>query len=971
MSEEKDNPQGPQAEPSKEDSIKVICRFRPLNDTEEKTGSKIIIKFPSGSDDQCVSIGGKVYMFDKVLKPNVTQTQVYDATAKNIVKDVLCGYNGTIFAYGQTSSGKTHTMEGVINDPTMQGIIPRIVNDIFNHIYSMEENLEFHIKVSYFEIYLDKIRDLLDPSKVNLAVHEDKDKVVYVKGATERFVSSPEEVFEVIEEGKSNRHVAVTNMNEHSFRSHSIFLINVKQENLENQKKLSGKLYLVDLAGSEKVGKTGVEGMGLEEAKNINKSLSALGNVIAALADGNKSHIPYRDSKLTRILQESLGGNAKTTIVICCSPASFNEAETKSTLDFGKRAKTIKNVVGINEELTAEEWKKRYEKEKSKNGNLKTKIEKLEEELRKWRSGQSVSADDQFNLAEIAMDESVSATPKLMLDKPSAVLNLETSHISLEDRNKIQEERERLYQTLDEKDDEIQEQSQLVEKLKEQMLEQEELISTTRRDYESLTKEMSKIQGENESAKEEVKEVLQALEELAVNYDQKSQEAETKSREYNTVSDELSQQQSKLHASQTELNSIKEAQSNQKKRTSEMLRSLLSDLGEVGTVIAKNQDLKITEPNNEGKVEEEFTVARLFVSKMKSEAKNLVSRAASLEQQQAEFQKKVDVNDKELSDCRLIIVQHEAKMKSLNESIKEGESKKRNLEETIDTLQEEITQLNAKLQMNAVASEEQQKEANLKDALEDQLTQHREQHQKQVSQLRNEITERQQLVDDFKDKNQALDLATEQLQRDYDKLKEEEQEKSRRLQELVQLNERREQARQDLKGLEETVAKELQTLHNLRKLFVQDLQSRVKKSAAGEESEDAGGSLAQKQKISFLENNLDQLTKVHKQLVRDNADLRCELPKLEKRLRATMERVKALETALKEAKEGAMRDRKRYQYEVDRIKEAVRQKNLQRRGHAAQIAKPIRAGHHPGMAPQPIRSGTGIKAGQNPNQNKN
>ena len=207
-------------------------------------------------------------------------------------------------------------------------------------------------------------------------------------------------------------------------------------------------------------------------------------------------------------------GNSKTTIVICCSPASFNEAETKSTLDFGKRAKTIKNVVGINEELTAEEWKKRYEKEKSKNGALKTKIEKLEEELRKWRSGQSVAADEQINLAEIGMDESVSAAPKLMLDKPSAVLNLETSHISLEERNKIQEERERLYQMLDEKDDEIQEQSQLVEKLKEQMLEQEELISTTRRDYESLTKEMSKIQGENESAKEEVKEVLQALEEL-------------------------------------------------------------------------------------------------------------------------------------------------------------------------------------------------------------------------------------------------------------------------------------------------------------------------------------------------------------------------------------------------------------------------------------------------------------------------
>jgi len=959
MAEDKDGKD--ETKGANEDSIRVICRFRPLNDTEEKTGSKFIMKFPSGSEDQCVSIGGKVYMFDKVLKPNVTQTQVYEATAKNIVKDVLCGYNGTIFAYGQTSSGKTHTMEGVINDPTMQGIIPRIVNDIFNHIYSMEENLEFHIKVSYFEIYLDKCRDLLDPSKVNLAVHEDKDRVVYVKGATERFVSSPEEVFEVIEEGKSNRHVAVTNMNEHSSRSHSVFLINVKQENLENQKKLCGKLYLVDLAGSEKVGKTGVEGMGLEEAKNINKSLSALGNVIAALADGNKSHIPYRDSKLTRILQESLGGNAKTTIVICASPASFNEAETKSTLDFGRRAKTIKNVVGVNEELTAEEWKKRYEKEKSKNILAKSKIEKLEEELKRWRSGQTVSADEQLNLAEIAMEESVTA-PAPKLDKPSAVLDLGTSQISLEERNKLQEERERMYQMLDEKDDEIQEQSQLVEKLKEQMLEQEELISATRRDYESLTKEMTKIQAENESAKEEVKEVLQALEELAVNYDQKSQEAETKSREYNTISDELSQQQSKLNSAQSELGSVREAQQNQRKRTSEMLRSLLTDLGEVGMVIAKNQDLKKPEPNNEGKVEEEFTVARLFVSKMKSEAKNLVSRAATLEQQQSEGQKKIETTEKDLADCRLTIVQQEAKMKTLNETIRESDTKKRSLEETVDTLREEITQLNASMQVHAVASEEQQKEANIKDALEEQLSQHREQHQKQVAQLRNEITERQQQMDELRDNNQALSLASEQLQRDHEKLKEEEQEKSRRLQELIALNERREQARQDLKGLEETVAKELQTLHNLRKLFVQDLQSRVKKSAAGEESDDAGGSLAQKQKISFLENNLDQLTKVHKQLVRDNADLRCELPKLEKRLRATMERVKALETALKEAKEGAMRDRKRYQYEVDRIKEAVRQKNLQRRGHAAQIAKPIRAGHHPGLAPQPIRPG--IKSGQ-------
>merc|ERR1711962_950588 len=259
----------------------------------------------------------------------------------------------------------------------------------------------------------------------------------------------------------------------------------------------------------------------------------------------------------------------------------------------------------------------------------------------------------------------------------------------------------------------IQEQSGLVEKLKEQMLEQEELISTTRKDYENLTKEMSKIQGENDSAKDEVKDVLQALEELAVNYDQKSQEAETKSREYNTVSDELSQQQSKLNSVQSELGSIKESQANQRKRMTEMLRSLLTDLGEVGQVIAKNQDLKKPE-QSEGKIEEEFTVARLYVSKMKSEAKNLVSRAATLEQQQMEANKKSEDMEKELSDCRLTIVQHEAKMKTLNETIRESDTKKRSLEEELDALHEEVTQLKAAEQMNAVASEEQLKQTDVK-----------------------------------------------------------------------------------------------------------------------------------------------------------------------------------------------------------------------------------------------------------------
>ncbi|XP_037921446.1 kinesin heavy chain [Hermetia illucens] len=935
-----------------EDSIKVVCRFRPLNDSEERAGSKFIVKFPNSNEENCISIGGKVYLFDKVFKPNASQEKVYNEAAKSIVSDVLAGYNGTIFAYGQTSSGKTHTMEGVIGDPHKQGIIPRIVNDIFNHIYTMEMNLEFHIKVSYYEIYMDKIRDLLDVSKVNLSVHEDKNRVPYVKGATERFVSSPEDVFEVIEEGKSNRHIAVTNMNEHSSRSHSVFLINVKQENLENQKKLSGKLYLVDLAGSEKVSKTGAEGTVLDEAKNINKSLSALGNVISALADGNKTHIPYRDSKLTRILQESLGGNARTTIVICCSPASFNEAETKSTLDFGRRAKTVKNVVCVNEELTAEEWKRRYEKEKEKSARLKGKVEKLEAELARWRAGETVTVDEQINLQEIMeastpnVEIEIQETAPVAAPIPATPSGLMVGSISADERMRLEAERERLYQQLDDKDEEINQHSQLVEKLKEQIEDQEELIANARREYEALQSEMTRIQQENESAKEEVKEVLQALEELAVNYDQKSQEIETKNKDLDSLNEEIQQKQGLLNSATSELQQLKDMSAHQKKRINEMLSNLLRDLSEVGQALCTDStsDMKMNTPDPSGKVEEEFTVARLYISKMKSEAKNIAQRCQNLESSQSDSNKKVSEYEKDLGECRLLISQHEARMKSLQESMRESENKKRTLEEQMDALREECAKLKAAEHVSAINAEEKQKAEALRAMFDSQMDELRDAHTKQLAELRDEISAKQEAMNELKDINQKLTLAHQQMSADYDKLKQEEAEKSAKLQDIILTNERREQARKDLKGLEDTVAKELQTLHNLRKLFVQDLQARIKKSITAEDNEDDGGSLAQKQKISFLENNLEQLTKVHKQLVRDNADLRCELPKLEKRLRTTMERVKALETALKEAKEGAMRDRKRYQYEVDRIKEAVRQKNLARRGPQAQIAKPIRAG---------------------------
>ena len=269
--------------------------------------------------------------------------------AQPITNAVLQGYNGTIFAYGQTSSGKTFTMTG---DPTdlendIRGIIPRTVDALFEGIQAADESTEFTLAVQYVEIYMERVRDLLDPDLVdanngnrrqsngfgdsnyknNLPITEDSNGVPGVPGAEKIYVGSPDEIYELLQRGNSCRATSSTNMNEQSSRSHAVFILTVEQTSPEFSKK--GVLYLVDLAGSEKIKNTGAKGMRLDEAKKINMSLSTLGRVINMLTSGS-THVPYRDSKLTRLLQQSLGGNAKTTLLICCSPSSTNQEETKS-----------------------------------------------------------------------------------------------------------------------------------------------------------------------------------------------------------------------------------------------------------------------------------------------------------------------------------------------------------------------------------------------------------------------------------------------------------------------------------------------------------------------------------------------------------------------------------------------------------------------------------------------------------------
>jgi len=293
-------------------------------------------------------------------------------------------------------------MQGVIDHPEKEGIIPRMIRHLFNFIVNSSSDTEYIVKVSMIEIYMEKIKDLIDPERTNLNVREDKAKGIYIEELSEHYVVSEDEVLDIMKLGSDNRSVAATNMNEHSSRSHSIFIMTIHQNNIKDLSAKTGKLYLVDLAGSEKISKTGATGLTLEEAKTINKSLTTLGMVINSLTDGKSTHIPYRESKLTRVLQESLGGNAKTCLIITCSPSIYNESETLSTLRFGLRAKKIKNKPKINKETTVAELKIEIDKMDKTIQKLNRRIKQLENYIVK--NGLTIPLEDDMDIDSIQED---------------------------------------------------------------------------------------------------------------------------------------------------------------------------------------------------------------------------------------------------------------------------------------------------------------------------------------------------------------------------------------------------------------------------------------------------------------------------------------------------------------------------------------------------------------------------------------
>ena len=300
----------------------------------------------------------KQFTFDGVYDHTSTQKEIFEGCALPIVRAAIEGYNGTIFCYGQTGTGKTHTMEGKDEPENERGLIPNTFETVFGDIDALEAaNKNFLVRASFLEIYNENVRDLLGKDQSRTCdLKEDPDKGVYVKDLTTFVVKSVAEIRKLHEVGKKNRSVGATLMNADSSRSHSIFTVTIETSEVnegeaeEDAHIRVGKLNMVDLAGSERQAKTGSTGNRLKEATKINLSLSALGNVISALVDGKSSHIPYRDSKLTRLLQDSLGGNTKTVMIANLGPADYNFDETMSTLRYANRAKNIKNKPKINED---------------------------------------------------------------------------------------------------------------------------------------------------------------------------------------------------------------------------------------------------------------------------------------------------------------------------------------------------------------------------------------------------------------------------------------------------------------------------------------------------------------------------------------------------------------------------------------------------------------------------------------------
>ncbi|XP_030433510.1 kinesin-like protein KIF19 isoform X1 [Gopherus evgoodei] len=358
------SPSSARKDPSVEQQLTVALRIRPINEAElEETAAiiahrvgdqMVVLMDPSEDSDDILRANRsreKTFIFDVVFDHKATQEEVYVSTTKNLVEGVISGYNATIFAYGPTGAGKTYTMLGTDCDP---GIYIRTLNDLFKAIEATSDNMDYTVSMSYLEIYNEVIRDLLNPSSGFLDLREDARGSIQIAGITEVSTTNAPEIMQLLTKGNKERTQEPTAANKTSSRSHAVLQVTVKQKSRVkniNEEVRVGRLFMVDLAGSERAAQTRNRGKRMKEGAHINRSLLALGNCISALSEKGGSraqYVNFRDSKLTRLLKDSLGGNSRTVMIAHISPASIYFEESRTTLIYAYRAKNIKTRVKRN-----------------------------------------------------------------------------------------------------------------------------------------------------------------------------------------------------------------------------------------------------------------------------------------------------------------------------------------------------------------------------------------------------------------------------------------------------------------------------------------------------------------------------------------------------------------------------------------------------------------------------------------------
>jgi hypothetical protein len=407
------------------DSVKVVVNIRPLITPELLLGCTDCVTVTPGEPQ--VQIGPHVFTYDHVFGSTGSPSSlIFEQCVHPLIDSLFRGYNATVLAYGQTGSGKTYTMgTNYTGEANCGGIIPQVMETIFKKADALKDGTEFLIRVSFIEIFKEEVFDLLDashaalrldsgsvakataPARVPIQIRETGNGGITLAGVTEAEVKTKEEMASFLARGSSSRATGSTNMNSQSSRSHAIFTISMDQKKTSSASDklsnddydiLSSKFHLVDLAGSERAKRTGADGLRLKEGIHINRGLLALGNVISALGDEKKrkegAFVPYRDSKLTRLLQDSLGGNSKTAMIACISPADSNAEETINTLKYANRARNIQNKAVINRDPVTAEMQK-----------LRSQLEQLQTELLFSRSGSAALEELQLLQQKVSLLE--------------------------------------------------------------------------------------------------------------------------------------------------------------------------------------------------------------------------------------------------------------------------------------------------------------------------------------------------------------------------------------------------------------------------------------------------------------------------------------------------------------------------------------------------------------------------------------